>query len=279
MREVTLGMIQIEPHLGDVAYNLEHSAVLIRQAAAKGAQIIVLPETYTTGYDLGIYDQQAFYDMAEEPDGACVTMLRSLAKELGVYIAAGMAIKTANPPVMENAIVFIDDQGQSLPTYDKNHLFGDEKRFFYTGSQFPVYDTKYGKVGIICCYDANFPEPARLLTLKGAELILHAATWRREDEDVWHLMLPCRAAENTVFFATANTWGYAPSRYTFGRSKVINPRGIVIAETGMAAEEILVCTIDLDQIYEWRKEMLYLEDINPIQYAEMDALLKARNKK
>ncbi len=277
MREVTLGLIQLEQEIGNVKYNRAHAIELIRQAAAKGAQIIVLPETSVTGYAT-IYDQQGFYDAAEFIDGDSVTSLRALAKELGVYIIAGLALRTDTPPLMENAMVFIDDNGELGEIYDKNHLFGIEKEYFYTGNRFPVYNTKYGKVGLICCYDANFPEPARLLTLKGAEIILHCATWRREDEDVWHLMLPCRAAENTVFFATANTFGQAPNRYTFGRSKVINPRGIVIAEAGMAAEEILVCTINLDQIYEWRKEMLYLQDINPVVYPELDAALTERRK-
>lgn len=276
MREVTLGMIQLEPKLGDVIYNREHSIDLIRKAAAKGAKIIVLPETCITGYDLTIYDKQAYYDMAETLDGPTITAMRTVAKELGVYIVVGMALRTDNPPEMDNAMVFIHDDGELGETYCKNHLFGGEKQYFVSYDRFPVYDTKYGKVGLMCCYDANFPEPGRLLTLKGAEIILHSATWRREDEDIWHLMLPCRAAENTVFFATANTYGYAPSRYTFGRCKVINPRGIIVAETGMTAEEILVCTIDLDNITEWRKEMLYLQDINPTIYGQLDEELKNR---
>ncbi len=278
MREVTLGLIQLEPKLGDTAYNCQHSIELIRKAAAKGAQICVLPETAITGYDLTIYDQQAFYDMAETLDGPTVTALRATAKELGVYIVAGMALRTPEAPVMENAMVFIQDDGELGETYFKNHLFGPEQQYFIKHNRFPVYDTKYGKIGLMCCYDANFPEPGRLLTLKGAELILHSATWRREDEDVWHLMLPCRAAENVVFFASTNTFGQAPSRYTFGRCKVINPRGVVVAETGMWEEEVLVATIDLDQVAQWRKEMLYLDDLNPTVYGQLDEQYKQFSK-
>lgn len=274
MRKVTLGMIQFEAKLGDVDYNIEKSTKMIREAAADGAQIIVLPETYVTGYDLMNWDRQYFHDIAEPITGKTVTALRSLAKELGVYIAAGLALHTEDPLIMDNAIVFINDEGNLEETYSKNHLFGPEKEFFRITNKFPVYETKYGVIGLICCYDANFPEPSRILTLKGAELLLHVATWRREDEDVWHSMLPVRAAENTVFLATSNTYGQVPSRFTFGHSKVINPRGTVIAESGKASDDILICTIDLDQVYEWRKEMLYLEDINASQYAIMDELIK-----
>ena len=269
MREVTLGLIQLEPRLGDTVYNCDHAVELIHHAASKGAQIIVLPETAITGYDLSIYNTETFYAMAETLDGRTVSRLRAIARALGVYIVAGMALKTDAPPIMDNAMVFINDDGTLGETYCKNHLFGGEKAYFRRQNRFPVYDTKYGRVGLMCCYDANFPEPARLLTLKGAELILHSATWRREDEDVWHLMLPVRAADNTVFFATANTVGQAPSRYTFGHCKVINPRGVVIAESGMQREEVLIATIDLDQIAEWRQEMLYLSDLNPTVFHQL----------
>lgn len=275
MREVTLGMIQLEPKLGDVPYNRTHSIELIRHAAAKGAQIIVLPETSLTGWDAMEYSREAWYEMAEDLDGESVTQFRILAKELGVYLVVGMALRTNQPPVMENAMVFIDDEGNLGEVYNKNYLFGPEKEYFTAHDRFPVYDTRYGKVGLLCCYDANFPETSRLLTLKGAELILHCASWRREDEDVWHLMLPVRAADNVVFFASANTFGQAKHRYTFGRSKVINPRGIVVAEAGMVAEEVLVSTIDLDQVSAWRKEMLYLDDLNPALFKQLDEEMKA----
>ena len=177
MREVTLGMIQLEPKLGDVPYNRTHSIELIRHAAAKGAQIIVLPETSLTGWDAMEYSREAWYEMAEDLDGESVTQFRILAKELGVYLVVGMALRTNQPPVMENAMVFIDDEGNLGEVYDKNYLFGPEKEYFTAHDRFPVYDTRYGKVGLLCCYDANFPETSRLLTLKGAELILHCASF------------------------------------------------------------------------------------------------------
>lgn len=276
MREVTLGLIQMEPKLGDVPYNRNHAVELIRQAAGKGAQIIVLPETCLTGWDTMEYSREEWYEMSEDLEGTSVTTFRALAKELGVYIVIGMTLRTKNPPVMENAMVFIDDEGNLGEVYDKNFLFGPEQEYFTAEGKFPVYDTKYGKVGLLCCYDANFPETSRLLTLKGAELILHCASWRREDEDVWHLMLPVRAADNVVFFASANTFGQAKHRYTFGRSKVINPRGIVVAEAGMAAEEVLVATIDLDQVSQWRKEMLYLADLQPGVFHQLDQQMKQK---
>lgn len=271
MREVKLGLVQMESKQGDVAYNRAHALELIREAVAKGAQMIVLPETGITGYNAPDLSREAWYEIAEDLQGASVTAFRALAKELGVYIIAGMALRTNRPPVMENAMVFIDDQGNLGETYVKNYLFGPEQDYFAAYDRFPVYETRYGKVGLLCCYDANFPETSRLLTLKGAELILHCASWRREDEDVWHLMLPARAADNVVFFASANSFGRERSgRFTFGRSKVINPRGIVIAEASMGAEEVLVAAVDLDQVAAWRKEMLYLADLKPNLYKALD---------
>ena len=200
--------------------------------------------------------------------------MRALAKELGVYIIAPIAMQMRTTRPLENNAVVIDDEGEVIGTYSKNHLFGDEPKYFTANGEYPVFDTKYGKIGIMICCDNNFPEPARILALGGAELIFMPAAWRVQEADLWKLLISSHACENNVFIAAANVFSRMDDLFLFGHSKVVDPRGRVLRESETEGDDVLVETIDLDSVYEHRACMPSLKDRHPETY---DAFIEPVN--
>ena len=177
-----------------VSNNLDKAEKQIREAAAHGAKLICLPEVFNVGY-LGtcIPDMMK---LAEIEDGPSLTRMRSLAKELSVFILAPILFST--PSGVKNSAFLIDDTGTILGHYSKTHPVGDERTYLQRGTQYPVFETKLGKIGVVICYDVCFPETVRLLTLAGAELVLVPAAWRASYyfKEWWDLNLACRALDN-----------------------------------------------------------------------------------
>ena len=229
MSKVTIGLIQLETRLGDKEYNLALAQEKVREAAAQGAKIICLPELFVTGYNLGVFGDK-LYDMAEGLSGPTITALRAQAKELGVYIIAPIALQVYTTRPLNNAAVLIDDEGEVQGVYSKNHLFGGECDYFTRTGEYPVFETKYGRIGIMICADNNHPEPARILALKGAQIVFMPAAWRVQEADIWPLLIRCHALENNVFVAAANMYCKMDDLFLFGHSMVASPRGEVVEE-------------------------------------------------
>ena len=137
-----------------------------------------------------------------------------------------------------------------------------------------MFDTKYGKIGIMICCDNNFPEPARILALGGAELIFMPAAWRVQEADLWKLLISSHACENNVFIAAANVFSRMDDLFLFGHSKIVDPRGRVLRESEAEGDDVLVETIDLDSVYEHRACMPSLKDRHPETY---DAFIEPVN--
>ncbi len=264
MREVIIGLIQLENELGDKEHNLEKAVSLIGEAAKKGAGIICLPELFVTGYHLEALKDD-LYDMAERPDGAVFARLCGVARKLGIYIIAPVAMANGVPGQMENAAVLINDDGEIQGRYCKNHLFGAESLFFTRTGEYPVFNTKYGKIGIMICADNNHPEPARILALKGAEIVFMPAAWRVQEADIWPLLIRCHGLENNIFIAACNTYSRMDDLFLFGHSMVAGPRGNVVEELG-EGEGMIVCKLDLDEITACRLAMPGLKDRHPKDY-------------
>ena len=167
-------LVQMDCGFLDVEGNLDKAESRIRDAVNHGAKTVCLPEAFNTGY-LGsrIPDMKA---LAEKEDGKSLTRMRSLAKELGVYLIAPIIFQAESG--VENTAFLIDDQGNILGHYSKSHPVGDEQKHFQRGKQYPVWDTPLGKIGIVICYDVCFPETVRLLALNGAEVVFVPAAWR-----------------------------------------------------------------------------------------------------
>ena len=252
---ISLALIQFESILGDPKANRRKAEAMIREAAENGAELICLPEMYTTGYNLDIIGPQ-ITQLAENIDGPTVTDLQQLAKELKIHIVAPLALNLEDDPEARpfNSAVFIGDEGQILGVYSKCHLFETERMYFQPGQELPVYDTKLGKIGIMICFDAGFPEVARILQMKGAELIVCPSAWRIQDMGVWHLNMPQRAQENSCYLAAINRYGKEGSLYMGGYSIVCGPEGDIIKELTEEKEDILYCTIDGQRLADFRAD-------------------------
>ncbi|WP_242828692.1 carbon-nitrogen hydrolase family protein [[Clostridium] symbiosum] len=260
-----MGLIQMDLAFLDKETNLRKASEMVREAAANGASLICLPEAFNTGY-LGS-DIPAMKKMAEPLDGESVTVMRKLAAELSVYLAAPIIYAAANGEA-ENTAVLINDEGEIEGTYSKSHPVGDERTYFQRGNEYPVWNTKLGKIGIVICYDVCFPETSRILALRGAELMLVPSAWRASHyfKEWWDLNLACRAIDNLLYVAAVNRCGQSGEEIFAGKSQVISPIGEVLAAFDVEEEGILYQEIDLERVAKEREFNTVLTDRHPEDY-------------
>lgn len=235
-----IGYLQFDPAFGQVDRNIGRVVALVKSVEA---DVLVLPELFNTGYLFT--SKQEVIGLAEEiPGGRTAKALIAVAKEKGVHIVAGLAERDDGR--IYNSAVLVSPGGY-LGTYRKIHLFFEEKLWFDPGDREPeVFDIGLCRVGMMVCFDWFFPETARILALKGADVICHSA----------NLVLPycqdamiTRCLENRVFAVTCNRTG-AEQRggkslvYT-GRSQIVDPRGNVLFRAERETEEIRVVDVDV----------------------------------
>ncbi|PAB60097.1 nitrilase-related carbon-nitrogen hydrolase [Anaeromicrobium sediminis] len=265
-RKIKIAVVQMKSEQGNTKINLERGVAFIEDAAKNGADIVCLPELFYSGYHL---ESNELQKLAEPIDGPMVQTLREVAKRTGVYIIAGYAESVAILGRMYNSAVFISDKGETIGNMRKVNAWGQEKLKFREGKEFPVYDTPLGKIGIMICYDVEFPEPSRIMALKGAEIVFVPAVWSIPAEDRWHIDLSGNALFNLFFMVGANPVGDG----SCGCSKVVHPSGKVLSQASNEDEEILYCNIDLDDVVKERSRLPYLNDFKEDTFS-MDAVNK-----
>lgn len=277
-RPVTIALAQHDSIHGDFEANLKKMQSWIVDAHKKGADIICFPELGTTGYRQDMLGDK-LYELAEDPqDGPTFHGLSSYAKSCNMYVVAPIVIKdpegqihheglAKGKPIVYNAMVLIGRDGEYIGVYAKNHAFDTEERYFALGNKMPVFDLDFGKVGIMICFDMGVVETARVLSLKGAELLLAPSAWRVEDELMWDLNTACRALENRVYLAAVNRVGREGDELLmFGKSKVCDFDGRIVAEAHRFDEELLICTVNLAKVRPAQKEVPYLYRRKPQNY-------------
>lgn len=263
--KVKVALGQITSIIGDVKYNVKKAGKFIAQAAGKGADIICLPELFATGYNLSILEDRAV-SLSREYEEFISEEMSKAARDNNIYVIAPFGKYKEKENRIYNAAVLFDRSGDERGSFYKTHSFYLEKKYFTEGCEYPVFDTDIGKIGIMICYDAGFPEAARTLCLKGAEIIFIPAAWRIQDENAWLLNVPSRALENQLYTVGVNRSGYEGELHLFGKSMVCNPVGEVIMQMDYDSDEISVCEIDLDEIEECRSSAGYLADRKPEIY-------------
>ena len=233
----------------DKAANVATAADLVRRAAAAGARLVVLPETWT--YKGG---RDGLAAAAEPVDGSSNALLAGLAAELGVYVLAGSIYETSDrPDRFFNTSVLFDPTGAPLAVYRKIHLFDAvagakvyrESDDLLAGETLVSAAVDGVTVGLTICYDLRFPELYRALALRGARVLLvPAAFTEATGRDHWEVLLRARAIENGCFVVAAGQWGaHDGDRVCHGRSMIVDPWGIVLA---VAADGVGLCVADLD---------------------------------
>lgn len=267
MPKITLA--QFESKLCDPPANVVKAIPMIRQAGLDGSDMIMFPEMFTTGYELSIVGPR-ITELAEPVNGPTITALREAAKQAGAYVVAPIALYHDDlPGVPFNSAVLIDREGNVAGVYDKQHLWALERFYFRGGNGTPVFQTDFGTIGIMICYDMGYPEVARMLALQGAQIVLCPSAWCEPDHDVWDINVPARALENTVFLCAVNRYGREQDLYMGGHSKVCDPRGRVVAELPDEGEGVLNVEIDLADVVSNRQTSPYLRDRRPELYGKV----------
>lgn len=254
--------------------NLFRQMGLIRDAAEQGAQIICLQELFNTQYFCVEYKEE-YFDWAQPLDGELVQSLSELAKELKVVIVAPFFEKRAKG-IYHNSLVVIDADGTILGNYRKMHIPDDpgfyEKYYFTPGDEdsgFQVFETRFGKIGTLICWDQWFPEAARITALKGADILFYptaigtlATEGKKELKkytDAWETIQRSHAIANGCFVASVNRVGKESGSKFWGHSFVAGPFGEILAKAG-SKEEIVVTEVDLRQVELQRQEWPFFRD-------------------
>lgn len=271
MREVTVAAVQMRPVLNEMEENLVRMADYIAKiCGSQKVDIIVFPELITTGYECGV----RFTDLAQRIPGASVNVVAQRAAEFGVYVAFGMPAKEKVESILFNSAVLIGPDGELIGEYRKVHLKGEERMTFRAGFRYPIFETKFGNIGLLLGYDLAFPEAARTLALDGAELILVSANWEKPRNEEWRTYVMARAFENSCFIAAANRVGEDVTYSFMGDSMIVGPRGQTLAslageidpKTNEPAEGYALARIDLYDVRRNREEFQTLQNREPDTY-------------
>jgi len=243
MSITSIACAQIDCVLADTTTNLNKIVSAIRSAAAHDARLVMFPECALTGYAFNSLAEATPF--AESIDGPAAQAIAEVCRETGSYAVVGFI--EADGDKFYNAAMLVGPDGV-VGGYRKVHLpFIGIDRFLTPGDrQFEVFDLPFGKVGLNICYDISFPEAARVLKLKGAELIALVTNW---PEAAWRspeFVANTRALENHVFFAATDRVGTERGWKFIGRSKIIDCNGDTLAEGG-ADEELLIAAIEFQE--------------------------------
>lgn len=238
--QLTLVAAQFDPHIFDPAYNVDKIEELI-QKAGDDCDLIVFPEAALTGY--------CFADVEETRRGAItrsgpeIRRLQAIAAQGNLSIVVGAVERVGDR--LYNTVFFLEPDG-TLFSYYKSHLpcLGVDR--FVEAGQEPcaVFDTRFGKIGMIVCYELRFPEAARIATLGGARLLLQPTNLPEGGESHPDFLSRARACENRLYFVSSNRCGTERGFTFIGRSQIVDYNGNVLKETG-AGEELISVTLDL----------------------------------
>lgn len=273
---VKLALLQMDCS-GSRERNLARAEEMVRQAAARGAQVVLLPEVFHELFFITDLDSR-YFDAAEPIPGPITEMMQQLARELEVVIIAPI-YERVERSVYYNSAAVIDADGRLLGVYRKNHIplntIFYEKLYFKPGNLgYPVFNTRYGKIGLLICHDRHYPEGARALALNGAEILLipSATPDKSLSRKVWEKELCAHAIFNEVFVAGLNRTGKEGKYIYYGHSVAFDPSGEMLAQAG-ADEEILLIDCDLDLITQRRRAWQFYRDRRPDTYGILTALV------
>lgn len=273
-----VGLLQLA-YTNDYEFNTKKTVKWVAKAAKQGAEVICLPELYRTPYFCQKEDVNLF-ELAETIPGPSSIAFQQAAKENNVAIIVPIFEKRA-PGVYHNSALIIDATGEQIGLYRKMHIPDDpafyEKFYFAPGDLgFQAFDTKFGKIGTLICWDQWYPEGARLTALKGAVVLFYptAIGWHpyekeqygKAQRDSWITIQRSHAIANGVYVASVNRVGFEKTVETqaglefWGSSFICDPQGVVIAEASTDKEEILIAEVNLEHLEDIRRNWPFLRD-------------------
>lgn len=285
MKEFVAACVQIAITPNDVGANVKKGVQWLKKAVKEyDADLIVFPETVTTGYETGL-EPEELWDIVDEAPGRITADIQVAAKELGVYVVWPSYRRGSGRGEVYNSAILIGPAGEIVGIYDKTHPAPWERRdgggWVAVGNRADVFKTDLGDIGMIICYDGDFPELSRLLAVKGAEVIIRASALQRS-YDIWYVTNAARAYDNHVYLVASNLVGPdASGNYGFGHSMIVNPIAWRLAQA-RGSEEIIAAKLDPDPLryITWGSKSLqpfdHLEDRNLELYEEI--LKEARSR-
>jgi omega-amidase len=263
--EITIALAQMAVALGQPEQNKATARTMAAQAAAQGADLLLLPELWATGYDLDRSDEYA-----APLDAGHFGLMADLAQTHRLCVA-GTALE-ANPGGRPyNTAALYGPDGARVGAYRKVHLWAPlgEVEHMTPGEALPAFDLPWGRVALAICYDLRFPELWRRYADAGAQLILIPAEWPSRRVEHWRLLLRARAVENQLFVAGCNRAGADADGEFGGHSAVADPWAQVLVEAG-PEPGLLVTRLDLDEVARSRRLFPFLADRRPEVYGGRD---------
>lgn len=255
--------VQMDMKFADPEYNFRHAAELVERAAASGADVVVLPETWNTGF----FPAENLRELSDCDGRRVKEVFGALARRLNVNIVAG-SISNLRPDgkVCNTALVF-DRGGQCVAEYDKTHVFTPmgEDKFYQAGDHVTVFELDGHKCGLIICYDVRFCELIRTIALQKIDLLFIPAQWPAKRRAHWQTLTRARAIENQIFVATCNSCGVAGETVYGGSSAIFDPWGEELAAAG-EKEEIIQADLDFSVIEGIRSSINVYRDRRPELY-------------
>jgi predicted amidohydrolase len=243
-QKINIAIIQMASRVGDVKFNTEKAVAYIEKAAEAGSDIVVLPELFATGYNMEVLGRDII-DLSDRYYGHIHQKMSEAARWNKVHVIAPFGSKREEMGPVYNAVQIFDDEGKEIGRYEKTHLWDLENLYFAEGSNYPVFETKFGRIGILVCYDMEFPEASRALGLDGAKIIFAPAAWTAEFEHDWDMEYMKRALENGLFVVGVNKAGEEGGMRFLGKGKIHDPLGNTLLQMPAFEEKIAVGTVDL----------------------------------
>ena len=261
----------------DMDANIATVTERVREAAGRGAQVILPPELFQGPYFCKVQDERFFATAYPAMEHPCVTALAPLAAELGVVIP--VSIYERDGPEYYNSLVMLDADGTALGVYRKSHIPDGpgymEKFYFRPGDTgFKVWDTKAGRIGVGICWDQWFPEAARCMTMMGAEVLLYPTAIGSEPHDDsldtairWQRAMQGHAVSNVIPVVAANRIGDEDGQVFYGSSFVTDHTGEKLDELERDGTGVVSATFDLDFLQRHRAAWGFFRDRRPDLYA------------
>jgi N-carbamoylputrescine amidase len=264
--------------MADVEANLKNARKIMVRAADLGAEVVVFPETYLQGYTSGEVDYK-FFELAQPIPGPVTDTLIEEARRLNIYVAMGLA--EANQEYagsIHNSSVFLGPEG-ILHVHRKVHLAEmppclREVHYGYTaGDSFSVFKIRQNwKIGMAICRDTSFPESARVMAIKGMDLLITMSAGPSFTKERWNIINPVRAMDNDVFHVYSNVVGTQWGDVNFwGGAMIISPTGDFLAKGKVDEEDLIVAELKARDLLECRKTHCYMRDRRPTAYQEISS--------
>lgn len=270
--------VQLDTRLGDKEYNLRRVLESIDRVAKEDVRLIVFPELTLTGFNCG----EKFLELAETVPGPSTEKICAEARKHGVYVVVGIPEKSGLPGVLYNAAVLIGPNGDICGIYRKTHLalylhweiISEEPEIFRPGNRIEVFNTDFGKLGILICQDGDFPETWRVLALKGAEIVAFISASPEGFRYMWYNEITAMAYQNGFYVVATNKAGKEVFEFhgktleevAFGGSIIVDPLGRIIARAKEFEEDVITAEIDPGEVVKARWGTKLLRDRRPELY-------------